>query len=330
MPRVSVLMPVRNGERFLAEAIDSILAQTLADLELIVVDDGSTDGSAQIVADACARDPRVRLHSQAALGLCAALNRASRIARAPLLARLDADDVALPERLERQVAFLDRNPAVAVVGGGVIVIDESGSELERDAGPERVDLSNGNPLSHPTVTMRADALRQVGGYRLYPAEDFDLWLRIEEHHQLAALPEPVVKHRFHAGQVSLCNFEQQALTSLAALSAARMRRAGLIDPLTGVDEVNESILPRLGVEAGEAQQAVVRAAVEWAAMLVRAGREDDAVALLHDVGELPGRPSVRSLRVSVELRLARRAIYRRRLLEAGLRLLRTVRIGISR
>lgn len=329
MPRVSVLMPVRNGERFLAEAIDSVLAQTLTDLELIVVDDGSSDRSAEIAAEAVARDPRVQLYSQEPLGLCAALNKAADVALAPLLARLDADDVALPERLERQVAFLDRNPAVAVVGGGVIVIDENGSELERDGGPERVDLSRGNSLSHPTVTMRAEALRQVGGYRLYPAEDFDLWLRIEEHHQLAALPEPVVKHRFHVGQLSLRRFEQQALTALAVRSAARMRRAGLKDPLTGVGEVDASLLTSLGVDAREAQEAVVGAAVEWAAKLVRAGRADDAMALLREVGTRTGWPSVRSLRVSVELRLAKRAMYRHHPLELARRLLRAAWVGAS-
>lgn len=329
MPRVSVLMPVRNGEQFLAEAIDSILAQSLADIELIVVDDGSTDGSAQIVAEACVRDVRIRSLTQGPLGLCAALNMAADTAAAPLLARLDADDVALPHRLERQVAFLDRNPGVAVVGGGVIVIDESGSELERGAGPERVDLSKGNPLSHPTVTMRADALRKVGGYRLYPAEDFDLWLRIEEHYQLAALRDLLVKQRFHVGQVSLHTFEQQALTALAVRAAARIRRAGLADPLTGVGEVDAPLLTTLGVDAGEAREAVVGAAVEWAAMLVRANRADDAAALLREVGTRPGWPTVRSLRVSVGLRLAKRAMYRRRPLEVAQRLLRTAWAGAS-
>ena len=305
-------MPVRNGERYLAEAIESVLTQTLAELELVVVDDGSTDRSAEIVSSAAARDSRVRLYSQDPLGLCAALNRAADVARAPLLARLDADDVALPERLERQVAFLAQNPAVAVVGGGVIVIDQNGIELDCEPGPERVDLSKGNALSHPSVTMRADALRRIGGYRLYPAEDFDLWLRLEEHHQLAALPDLVVKHRLHLEQVSIRSFENQALTALAASAAARQRRAGHPDPLGGVTDVSTALLEELGIGGAEAQEAVVSAAVEWATALVRAGRVAAATTLLTEIGTRAGWPSVRSLRLAVELRLVRRAIHRRR------------------
>src|SRR5262245_48539446 len=115
--RVSVVMPVRDGERFLGEAVDSILGQTLADLEL--VDDGSTDSTPEILAGYAARDPRVRVHSRPAGGLTAALNAGCALAVAPYIARMDADDVSLHDRLELQVSFLDAHPEVGLLGGGV-------------------------------------------------------------------------------------------------------------------------------------------------------------------------------------------------------------------
>src|SRR5262249_10266218 len=116
-PKVSVAMSVHNGERFLAEATDSILGQTFRDFELILVDDGSTDGSGAI-ADAYQRkDTRVRVIHQHKFGLVAALNQACEQARGEYIARMDADDVAIPDRLVRQVAFMDAHPEVAVLGG---------------------------------------------------------------------------------------------------------------------------------------------------------------------------------------------------------------------
>ena len=315
-------MPVRDGERFLAEAIDSILGQTLTDFELIVVDDGSADRSAEIANTVQERDGRVRVHSQARLGLCAGLNAAAGLAAAPLLARLDADDIALPDRLERQVAFLDRHPGVAVVGGGVIMVDEAGRELDREPGREDPDLSEGNPLWHSTVVIRAEAFREAGGYRLYPAEDYDLWLRIEERYRLAAVPQLVVGYRIHAGQVSFRRLEQQAATTLAVRAAAEARRRGMPDPLAGVERVDARVLARLGIGSGAIETAVVGAALAWGASMARAGRTGDADNLLREVAGRPGAPSLRSLRRSVELALAKRAAYRRRPGEAVWRSLR--------
>src|SRR6478672_8128862 len=123
-------MPVRDGEAYLEEAVASVLGQTLEDLELIVVDDGSTDSSGEILERLAAADPRVHiLTGSTRSGISAALNRGWREARGGYIARLDADDVALPGRLERQVRFLDEHPAVAVVGSAAILIDPDGREL---------------------------------------------------------------------------------------------------------------------------------------------------------------------------------------------------------
>ena len=125
-PRISVVLPVRNGAAFLEQALESVLSQTLRELELIVVDDGSTDRTPEILARAAVRDRRVRLLSGGSSGVVPALNEGCAAAAAPFIARLDADDVALPERLEQQVAVLDAHPEVGLVGGAYFAIDAAG------------------------------------------------------------------------------------------------------------------------------------------------------------------------------------------------------------
>ena len=153
-PRVSVLLPVRDGARFLREALDSVLAQTLADFELLVVDDGSTDETPEILASV--GDERLRVLRQEPAGLVAALERGIGEARAPYLARMDADDVSLPCRLERQVAFLDEQSQVALVVPGVESIDEAGrpGRRRRSASRTSARVSTGSP-SRPSAPRSA-------------------------------------------------------------------------------------------------------------------------------------------------------------------------------
>src|SRR5207244_9535415 len=129
--------------------VESVLAQTLADLELIVVDDGSTDGTAAMLASFAERDLRIRVQTRSPAGLAPALNAGCALARAPYIARMDADDVSLPDRLERQAAFLDSHAEVALLGGGVILIDEAGREIDREPGVARLDLTARHDLVHP-------------------------------------------------------------------------------------------------------------------------------------------------------------------------------------
>ena len=130
-------MPVRDGERFVGEAVESVLGQTLADLELIVVDDGSTDSTPALLAGFARADARVRVLTQAVGGLTSTLNAGCALVRAPLIARMDADDVALPDRLERQVAFLDAHPDVALLGGGIVLVDEARTRVRPRTGSGR-------------------------------------------------------------------------------------------------------------------------------------------------------------------------------------------------
>jgi glycosyltransferase involved in cell wall biosynthesis len=209
-PAVSVLLPVHNGERFLRDALDSVLAQNLTDIEVLVVDDGSTDGTRALLA--AHRDERLRVLGQEHAGLVAALERAVREARAPLLARMDADDVSLPERLQRQAAFLEANPRVGLVGCGVEVIDESGRAegtvlLPLGDGDLRRRLLLRNPFTHGSVVLRREALEEAGGYCAGHGanEDYDLWRRIARRWELAAVPEVLYRYRRHGAAVTVTN-----------------------------------------------------------------------------------------------------------------------------
>lgn len=207
-PRVSVVMGVYNGERWLHEAVDSVLGQTLDDFELIVIDDGSTDSTAEILE--AYRDPRLRVTRQPQAGLTVSLNRLARQASAPLVARLDADDVALPERFARQVAFLDAHPEVGLLGTGCHDVDPAGRALRTYRPPEgdseiRRALIRRNPFVHSSVMARRDALERAGFYdeTLPVAQDYDLWVRLSRVTRMANLPEPLVLRRFTPGMISL-------------------------------------------------------------------------------------------------------------------------------
>jgi glycosyltransferase involved in cell wall biosynthesis len=207
-PAVSVLLAVHNGAPWVSEAVESVLAQTLGEVELIVVDDGSTDATADLLASF--RADRVRVEHQARAGLTRSLNRALALARAPLVARLDADDVALPERLGRQREFLDAHPDVGLVGGAAREIDVDG-RLVREVWPPTDDvgirqaLIRRNPFVHSSVTMRRDLVGQVGGYdeRWPVAQDYDLWMRLSRVTRLANLAEVVTIRRLVPGRVTV-------------------------------------------------------------------------------------------------------------------------------
>src|SRR5436305_9543595 len=126
-PQVSVLMPVYNAIRYIGVAVDSVLSQTFSDFEFIIVDDGSTDGSAEILREYAGRDPRIRLISRPNTGLGFALNEALAVARAPFIARMDADDECLPERFEKQIQYLRNHPECVLLGSRVLWIDSDGA-----------------------------------------------------------------------------------------------------------------------------------------------------------------------------------------------------------
>lgn len=197
---VSVLLSVHNGAATIAAAIESIRAQTLADWELIVIDDASTDGTYARIDDI--DDERIRIIRNATnRGLAASLNIAFRASHGEFIARMDADDVALPDRFRRQVDFLRAHPDVDVVGGAALVVDREGRELGTAMRPETHDeIVSGifriNPFIHPAVMMRRRVLEELGGYdeSLLRAQDYDLWFRGVSRFRYHNLQEPVLRY----------------------------------------------------------------------------------------------------------------------------------------
>jgi len=263
-PEVSVLMSVRDGGAFLAPAVESILGQSLTDLEFIIIDDGSGDGSWEMIQDFARRDRRIRaLRNPANLGLAASLNRGLDVAQGRILARQDADDISLPQRLERQADFLNARPDTALLGTAVSPIDEQGRPL---GPPDRQPTSRQairwkmllfNAFHHPAVMLRRDALR--GGLAYDPAlayaQDYDLWSRLLERERGANLPEALVLFRHHGGQSSKKAWaRQQELADRVA--RANFARAGLADIFFG-DEI--SLMRRAGsARAGLDANAMLR------------------------------------------------------------------------
>lgn len=238
-PTISVAMSVYNGAEFLAEAIESILAQSYTDFEFLILNDGSTDGSAAIIDAYAARDPRIRALHQPNQGLIGALNQLIDEARAPLIARMDGDDIALPERFARQVAFLAAHPDYGVVGTWTTDIDSQGNAYPVGGGDhptshaEFVTFAEAtSPLCHPSVMMRRDVVRAVGGYHraFRHCEDYDLWLRLAQHTKLCSLPERLIKYRHSDNQVSNRHIVVQQIGAAVAWYAARARAAGRADP----------------------------------------------------------------------------------------------------
>jgi glycosyltransferase involved in cell wall biosynthesis len=277
-PAISVVLPVRNGQAFLDEAIRSIRAQSFGDFEFIVVDDGSDDATAEIARRHAADDPRIRIIAQAPAGIVAALNRGIETASAPLIARMDADDVAMPRRLERQMEALSRYPAAAVIGSSFVVIDRAGRDLRTVRVPtgskeicER--LERNNCIAHPTVVMRRDAVLGIGGYRraFRQCEDYDLWLRLAERYEILNIDEPLLRYREHAGQLTWGNVEQRILSELAARLSARRRRAGEADPAEGVDRIARHHLRAFGLGDAEIANFIVGRALDAAQEARQAG-----------------------------------------------------------
>lgn len=262
---VSVIIPVFNGEAFLAQAIESVLLQTHGKFELIVVNDGSADASGAIAESYARVDKRVRVIHQERGGVAAAFNRGNAEARFALLARVDHDDVALPERLALQVAFMEKNEDVAAVGGSLRYIDREGRLTgARSTYPSTPDAchaalrnATAGPIGNPSAMIRKEAFERCGGLRVQfdVSSDLDLWLRMDERFKLANLPDALVDYRLHGANSTSKRRFSQALNAHIAKQSAFLRRRGQPDPVNGWTRLELGHLRRFPMPEEERAQA---------------------------------------------------------------------------
>lgn len=271
-PIISVLLPVYNAVDYVEEAVRSILSQTLRDFELIVIDDGSTDGSGELLTELAQQDARIRLVRRPNTGIVGALNEALVLARADLVARMDADDIAWPERLHKQAAYLAQHPECVAVGSAILVIDPLGDpikEPEQALSHEEIDaqlLSGyGWALVHPAAMMRRQSVLAIGGYRTQynKVEDLDLFLRLAEQGRLANLPDVLLSFRQHFTSTCVQFSDTQSRLKLDVVKEAYQRRGiSLSEPLS---------LPKEVRLTGCAQH------LSWAMFALRRGRAQQAL-----------------------------------------------------
>lgn len=254
VPAITVLMPMYNAEAFVEEAVRSIQAQSFTDWILLAMDDGSSDGTLQRVADLGRDDGRIQVLALQHAGYVAALQHGLAQTSSPFVARMDADDISLPQRFARQVEYLETHPDVAAVGGQYQPFFDNGDDLPLPMLPTtpaaiRSYAETRSPLAHPAVMFRREAVAAIGGYRrvLQPAEDYDLWLRLLDRFELANLDDVVLRYRVHTRQVSQAQLSRQILASAAARELSRRRRAGEIDDLPPDFEPTTAALTAWGI-----------------------------------------------------------------------------------
>jgi glycosyltransferase involved in cell wall biosynthesis len=239
VPAISVVMPVFNTERYVAHAVESILAQTFNDFEFIILDDESTDSSVHIIQEFAERDERIRFFPLEHRGYVSLLRRGLNHCRGEFVARMDSDDIAMPDRFEKQIAYLAENPDCVAVGSRVVLIDPYGAKVERPTHKTSHEEIEGELLNgvgwamvHPTVMMRREPLMRVGGYRedLMVSEDLDLFLRLGEVGKLVNLPDVLLQYRQHLQSVNYTKYEAQKAVKRQIVSDAYKRRGMAFPP----------------------------------------------------------------------------------------------------
>ena len=248
IPEVSVLLPVYNGEKFIAETIESVLAQSFKNFELVIINDGSTDDSLNLLNIFAQKDDRCKVYSRENRGLVETSNELVSLACCEMIAWLDHDDVCMPERIEKQFNYLNSHPECVAVGSDVLFIDKDGDKickfftsrthLEIDA----FNISGiGSCICNPSVTMRKSVLLKLGGLRkeyVY-AQDLDCYLRMAEVGELAIIPEILLHYRLHLGSASYRVRQDQINSSQSAINTARLRRGmPILDSLEIQQQIN--------------------------------------------------------------------------------------------
>jgi len=244
-PKVTVLMSVYNGEKYLREAVDSILAQTFNDFEFLIVNDGSTDNIAEIIESY--NDPRIKIiNNEKNIGLTKSLNKGLKLAKGKYIARQDADDISMPDRIIKQVDFLDRNLDIAIVGTNYFRINEKGDIVQeinrkRKDIDIKINLSKGNQLGHGTLMFRKDCVEKIGFYRetFKYAQDYDFVLRFSDKYKLANIPELLYKWRINSHSISVSKKIVQDRYAELALKLFNERKKMGYDRLEKGEEIVE-------------------------------------------------------------------------------------------
>ena len=278
-PLVSVVMPVYNAENYLGQAIESILGQTFQDFEMICVDDKSTDGSLELLHSYAQRDSRIRvLQNERNLGESASRNAGMAVASGEYIAGQDADDVSLPVRLERQVAYLQTTPDVGVLGAAMLLVNEYGAALRQWPVFEtdvvlRCLLLVTSPIPHPSVIFRRHIIQEIRGYRedLVVAADYELWVRAASICKIANLPDVLVHYRQTPGQLSskqsISRRSKLEINLIALNMLAEERNLGISDVQVMSDLANgywQELNPQDVVRAGEMIWSIMhRCLVQW-------------------------------------------------------------------
>ena len=205
-PKISVVMPVRNALPFLDQSIESILNQTYEDFEFVILDDCSTDGSAEVIREWAKRDPRIKFYEgEQCLGLASSSNEAVSKSKAPIVARMDADDISHPDRLRRQVRVLEQDMTIAVIGSLSVGIDAAGRQVRPRDRWRLVRRSVYVPFPHGSAMFRRTAFNAIGGYRECQStgEDHDLFLRMEQWGSVVTLPDALYSYRYHTQNATI-------------------------------------------------------------------------------------------------------------------------------
>lgn len=307
VPAASVVMAAWNAESYIGEAIRSVLEQSFSNFELIIVDDGSTDSTAEVVTKFLLQDVRIRYFRRRHEGMVPSFNFACQSAVSGYLVHLDADDVAGPERLAAQLAFMEQHPEVGLLGTAYRMIWPDARVIQERVFPTedseiRSALAKSACFCHSSIVIRKDAFSAVGGYRaaFRYSEDLDLYLRLAEVTQMANLNQVLAFYRVHGSQVCARNFEQGIISSIGVRIAAQLRAANESDRILEEEvPLSRSTIKRFGYTDEEIDKRILFALEHNLRLALSPDRppgfEDTVDSVIESVKEFCGRCSPQAL-----------------------------------
>lgn len=250
-PKISIILPVYNCEKYIEQSINSILNQSFSDFELIVINDGSTDNTESIISK-FKSDNRVIVINKKNEGLIQTLNLGLGLAQCKYVARMDADDISLPNRLSEQFKRMENDEDLVVLGSNINIVDESGNLKGISQYPTSFAIDEfilkGSPLAHPSVIMRKDIIQSIGGYRkaFIHSEDYDLWLRVfEKGYRIDNIEEPLLIYRETTTGISRAQHNKQRISAFIAKVSYVIRKQGHKDELDIDTSINLDLIKSL-------------------------------------------------------------------------------------